>query len=113
MNIFIVNLYINLIGYSIQKRQEEIARIRRQISERLKDLGKTNPNINTASSNVNTIGGSFSIPSNPMGGNVRPPINLSNNSAAIQAAREKVLSRINSLSRFVSINIYIILKSNY
>jgi len=86
-----------------EKRQEEIARIRRQISERLKDLGKANPNLNTSSSNVNTIGGGFSIPTNPLSGIARPSFNLNNNSAAIQEAREKVLSRINSLSRFSNI----------
>lgn len=71
-------------------------------------MGKTNPNLNTSSSNVNTIGGGFSIPSNPLGGNVRPSFSLSNNSAAIQEAREKVLSRINSLSRFVRLKNFIL-----
>jgi len=80
------------------EQDEEIARIRRQISERLKDLEKKNPQLNTSSS----TGGGFTMPMNPMGGSVRPSLESTNR--AIQEAKERAMARLSNFPQFANIS---------
>jgi len=77
------------------EQDEQIARIRQQISEKLKDLEKKKPHLTSNS----TIGGGFSIPSNPVGGNVRPAFDTNR---AIQEAKERV-AKLKNLPQFANI----------
>jgi len=79
------------------EQDEEIARIRRQISERLKDLEKKNPQLNTSTS----TGGGFTMPMNPMGSSIRPSLESTNR--LIQEAKERAMARLSNFPQFANI----------
>ncbi|ORX43161.1 hypothetical protein BCR36DRAFT_147358 [Piromyces finnis] len=79
------------------EQDDEIARIRKQISERLKDLEKKNPQLNTSSSST----GGFIMPMNPVGTSARPV--LDNTSRIIQEAKERAMARLSNFPQFANI----------
>ncbi|KAG4095028.1 pre-mRNA processing factor 3-domain-containing protein [Neocallimastix lanati (nom. inval.)] len=86
------------VPQSKAEQDEQIARIRRQISEKLKDLEKKNPHLNSSTS---SIGGGFSVPPNPLGGSVRPT--LDSTARAIQEAKERAMARLSNFPQFANI----------